>query len=120
MSIQIGDSLPNLEIHLAGDTIERIDTATLFADKRAILFAVPGAFTPTCSNKHLPGYIKHLDDFRSRGLQVMCLAVNDAYVLQAWARNQQTPAELLMLADGNGKFTRSLGLELDGSAYGMG
>jgi peroxiredoxin len=120
MSIQPGETLPDTEIYLAGETIERTRTADLFADRRVLLFAVPGAFTPTCSNKHLPGYIEHMPVFRERGIEVMCLAVNDAYVMQAWGRNQHIPGDLLMLADGNGQFTRSMGLELDGSAYGMG
>lgn len=120
MSIQPGETLPDTEIHLAGETIERVQTGKLLADRRVVLFAVPGAFTPTCSNKHLPGYIEHMPVFRERGIAVMCLAVNDAYVMQAWGRNQHIPNDLLMLADGNGQFTRGMGLELDGSAYGMG
>jgi len=120
MSIQPGETLPDTDIYLAGETIERTRTADLFAGRRVLLFAVPGAFTPTCSNKHLPGYIEHMPAFRERGIEVMCLSVNDAYVMQAWGRNQHIPNDLLMLADGNGQFTRSMGLELDGSAYGMG
>jgi peroxiredoxin len=85
-----------------------------------VMFAVPGAFTPTCSNRHLPGYVQHYAEFQARGIDVMCLAVNDAYVMQAWAASQNVPHSLLMLADGNGSFTRALGLELDGSGYGMG
>ncbi|HEY9132407.1 MAG TPA: peroxiredoxin [Dyella sp.] len=118
--IQLGESLPDVEIRLAGDEITTAQTRDVFADRRVVLFAVPGAFTPTCSNKHVPGYVSHLDDFAARGIDVMCLSVNDAYVMQAWAKSQKIPARLLMLADGNGLFTRSLGLELDGTAYGMG
>jgi peroxiredoxin len=120
MSIQVGDTLPDVEIRVVRNDVEQIQSGTLFAGRKVVLFAVPGAFTPTCSNRHLPGYVQHLDAFRQRGVDVMCLAVNDAYVMQAWAASQNVPADLLMLADGNGAFTKALGLELDGSAYGMG
>ena len=120
MSIQVGDSLPDVEIRAIGATIEQTQTGTLFAGRKVVMFAVPGAFTPTCSNRHLPGYVQHFAGFQARGVEVMCLAVNDAYVMQAWATSQQVPHELLMLADGNGGFTQALGLQLDGSAYGMG
>lgn len=121
MTIQIGQPIPDVEIKtIVDDGIHPRHTAELFAGRKAVLFAVPGAFTPTCSNKHLPGYVQHFQDFRERGIEVMCLAVNDAYVMQAWAQSQQVPSGMLMLADGNGSFTRALGLELDGTAYGMG
>jgi glutaredoxin/glutathione-dependent peroxiredoxin len=120
MSIQVGQTVPDVEIRVIGAEIEQAQTGALFAGRKVVMFAVPGAFTPTCSNRHLPGYVKHLAEFQSRGIEVMCLAVNDAYVMQAWATSQQVPPKLLMLADGNGNFTRALGLELDGSAYGMG
>lgn len=120
MSIQVGQSLPDVEIRAIGAEVEQTQTGKLFADRKVVMFAVPGAFTPTCSNRHLPGYVQHFAEFRARGIEVMCLAVNDAYVMQAWAASQQVPHELLMLADGNGGFTQALGLELDGSAYGMG
>lgn len=120
MSIQIGDTLPDVEIRVVHDGIEPAQTGALFAGRKVVLFAVPGAFTPTCSNKHLPGYVQHFAEFQQRGLEVMCLAVNDAYVMQAWAASQNAPAGLWMLADGNGAFTKALGLELDGSGYGMG
>ena len=120
MSIQVGDSLPDVEIRTIGAEITQTQTGPLFAGRNVAMFAVPGAFTPTCSNRHLPGYVQHFAEFQARGIEVMCLAVNDAYVMQAWATSQHVPHELLMLADGNGGFTRALGLELDGSAYGMG
>lgn len=120
MSIQVGQTLPDVEIRAIGDTIEQAQTGALFAGRKVVMFAVPGAFTPTCSNRHLPGYVEHYAQFQARGIDVMCLAVNDAYVMQAWAASQHVPHSLLMLADGNGAFTRALGLELDGSAYGMG
>jgi len=120
MSIQVGQTLPDVEIRVIGENIEQPHTGALFAGRKVVMFAVPGAFTPTCSNRHLPGYVQHFADFQARGIDVMCLAVNDAYVMQAWATSQNVPHALLMLADGNGSFTRALGLELDGSGYGMG
>ncbi|WP_130620559.1 peroxiredoxin [Dyella amyloliquefaciens] len=120
MSIQIGQTVPDVEIRAIGESIEQTHTGSLFAGRKVVMFAVPGAFTPTCSNRHLPGYVQHYAEFQARGIEVMCLAVNDAYVMQAWAASQNVPHGLLMLADGNGSFTRALGLELDGSGYGMG
>ncbi|HKR76677.1 MAG TPA: peroxiredoxin [Rhodanobacter sp.] len=121
MSIQIGQPLPDVEIKAIADgRIETARTGALFGGRKAVLFAVPGAFTPTCSEKHLPGYVRHHEAFVARGIAVYCLAVNDAYVMQAWAAAQHVPPGLLLLADGNAEFTRALGLERDGSAYGMG
>ena len=99
---------------------EKRQTGELFAGRNVVLFGVPGAFTPTCSNKHLPGYTQQFADFQQRGITVMCLAVNDAYVMKAWAASQNVPAGLIMLADGNASFTRALGLEFDGTAFAMG
>ena len=100
--------------------METVDTGTLFEDRKVVLFAVPGAFTPTCSEKHLPGFVEHFDDFRRKGIAVACMSVNDPFVMQAWGESQHVPGELMMLADGNAQFTRALGLEMDASAYGMG
>lgn len=122
MTIQIEQALPDIEIAVIDDgaDVQRATTASLFANRNVVLFAVPGAFTPTCSNRHLPGYVKHFEDFKARHVEVYCMAVNDAYVMKAWAISQQVPAGLKLIADGNGSFTKSLGLEMDGSAYGMG
>jgi glutaredoxin/glutathione-dependent peroxiredoxin len=122
MTIQIGQPLPDIDIAVIDDgaDIQRTSTAPLFARRKVVLFAVPGAFTPTCSERHLPGYVKHFEAFKARGLEVYCLAVNDAYVMKAWATSQRVPAGLKLLADGNGLFTKALGLEMDGSAYGLG
>ena len=120
MTIQPGAALPEVTLAVVTGDVQQRSTHALFSGHPVVLFAVPGAFTPTCSNKHLPGYVKHLPEFSRRGIEVMCLAVNDAHVMRAWATAQQVPPELLMLADGNGEFTRALGLELDGSGYGMG
>jgi len=120
MTIQAGDRLPEVPLQRIRGGVETVDTGDLFADRKVVLFAVPGAFTPTCSEKHLPGFIAHFDDFRSKGIEVACMAVNDPFVMQAWGQSQHVPDELMMLADGNGQFTRALGLEMDASAYGMG
>ncbi|QEE24683.1 peroxiredoxin [Rhodanobacter glycinis] len=120
MSIQPGQLLPDIEIRAIDGEIRTARTGELFARRKVALFAVPGAFTPTCSNKHLPGYVTHYTDFTARDIEVMCLSVNDAYVMQAWASAQHVPAGMQLLADGNASFTRALGLELDGSGYGMG
>ncbi|MBW8811459.1 peroxiredoxin [Lysobacter capsici] len=120
MSIQVGDRLPEVVLKRISQGIEAVDTRALFDGRKAVLFAVPGAFTPTCSEKHLPGFVQHFEDFRAKGIEVACLAVNDPFVMQAWAQSQHVPDGMIMLSDGNGDLTRALGLELDASAYGMG
>ena len=120
MTIQAGDRLPEVNLQRISDGVETIDTRTLFDNRKVVIFAVPGAFTPTCSEKHLPGFVERFDAFRERGVDVACVAVNDPFVMQAWAQSQHVPDGMLMLADGNADFTRALGLEMDASAYGMG
>ncbi|PNS08195.1 peroxiredoxin [Solilutibacter silvestris] len=121
MSIQPGDPIPSMPLQVAtADGAQDSDTSQLFDGKRVLLFSVPGAFTPTCSERHLPGYVQHHDEFAKRGIAVYCLSVNDPFVMQAWGESQHIPAGLLMLADGNGAFTRALGLEMDASKFGMG
>jgi peroxiredoxin len=121
MTIQAGDRLPESTLNMIGDDgVELADTRSLFDGKKVVLFAVPGAFTPTCSERHLPGFAERFDEFRARGIDVACMAVNDPFVMQAWGKSQNVPDGLLMLSDGNGDFTRALGLEMDASAYGMG
>ena len=120
MTIQAGDRLPETTLNKIGDGVEIVDTRSLFDGKKVVLFAVPGAFTPTCSERHLPGFVERFEDFRARGIDVACVSVNDPFVMQAWGQSQNVPEGLLMLADGNGDFTRALGLEMDASAYGMG
>lgn len=122
MTIQIGQNLPDVPVAVidADADIQRTTTAPLFAGRKVVLVSVPGAFTPTCSERHLPGYVRHFDAFKARGIEVYCMAVNDAYVMKAWGASQHAPAGLKLLADGNGAFTKVLGLEMDGSAYGMG
>lgn len=120
MTIQIGDRIPEAVLQHIDEGVKKIDTLTLFEGRRMVLFAVPGAFTPTCSERHLPGFVEHFDAFRDRGIEVACMAVNDPFVMQAWGESQHVPSGLRMLADGNGDFTRALGLEMDASGYGMG
>ena len=120
MSIQPGDRIPEVVLQYIDDGVHKVDTPTLFDGKKVVLFAVPGAFTPTCSERHLPSFIEHFDTFRKQGIEVACMAVNDPFVMQAWADNQHVPAGLRMLADGNADFTRALGLEMDASGFGMG
>jgi peroxiredoxin len=120
MTIQIGDKIPAAMLNTLKDGVQAVDTAELFDGKKVVLFAVPGAFTPTCSAKHLPGYADKFGEFQKRGIEVACLSVNDAFVMDAWAKSQDVPEGVHMLADGNGAFTQALGLELDATAFGMG
>ena len=127
--LKVGDKLPAgtlqefIEVEGNGCSIgpNGFDIAKETAGKTVAIFALPGAFTPTCSAKHVPGYVEHAADFKAAGVdQIWCVSVNDAFVMGAWARDQQVPAGLHMLADGNGAFTKALGLELDATAFGMG
>jgi peroxiredoxin len=120
MTIQIGDRIPEVNIKRINDGIETVDTIRFFEGKKMVLFSVPGAFTPTCSEKHLPGFVEHYEAFRAKGVDVACMSVNDPFVMKAWAASQNAPAGMEILADGNGDFAKALGLEMDASAYGMG
>jgi peroxiredoxin len=120
MTIKPGEHLPETTLQRIGEGVETLDTRDLFDNGKVVIFAVPGAFTPTCSERHLPGFIANFDEFRKRGIDVACVAVNDPFVMHAWGESQHVPDGLMMLADGNGDFTRALGLEMDASAYGMG
>lgn len=120
MTIKVGDRLPEAKLQRIREGVEVVDTPTLFDGKRVVLFAVPGAFTPTCSERHLPGFVEHFDEFRDKGVEVLCMSVNDPFVMKAWGESQHVPDGLMMLADGNGEFARALGLEMDASGYGMG
>ncbi len=120
MTIQINEIIPSSTVNILKDGVQAIDTAEYFSQRKMVLFAVPGAFTPTCSAKHLPGYIQHAQDFEAKGYEIACLSVNDAFVMSAWAKNQDAPESITMLADGNAAFTKALGLELDATAFGMG
>ena len=120
MTIKTGDTIPLATLNTLKDGIQAVTTDELFKDRKVVLFSIPGAFTPTCSAKHLPGYVEKMDQFRARGIDVACMAVNDAFVMDAWAKQQSVPADLRMLADGNGAFAEALGLTFDASAFGMG
>lgn len=120
MPIQIGEHLPEAQFNVIQDGVQTLTTKDVFAGRKVLLFAVPGAFTPTCSAKHLPGFVEHIEGFRARGVQPVCMAVNDAFVMDAWGKSQNVPEGMLMLADGNGAFSQALGLEMDASAFGMG
>ncbi|HBP02536.1 MAG TPA: peroxiredoxin [Stenotrophomonas sp.] len=120
MTIHVGDRIPEVTLKRIREGIETLDTHSLFDARKVVLFAVPGAFTPTCSARHLPGYVEKFQAFRQRGIDVYCMAVNDPFVMKAWAADQSVPDGLLMLSDGNAELTRALGLELDASVSGMG
>jgi glutaredoxin/glutathione-dependent peroxiredoxin len=121
MTIQVGERIPAATLNTFRDgAVQAVTTDELFAGRDVVLFSVPGAFTPTCSARHLPGFVEHIDDFRRRGIAVACLSVNDAFVMDAWAKSQGVPEDLTMLADGNAAFAKALGLELDATAFGMG
>ena len=120
MTIHVGDRIPEVTLKRIREGMETLDTHALFDGRKVVLFAVPGAFTPTCSARHLPGYVEHFEQFRRRGIEVFCMAVNDPFVMQAWAQTQSVPDGLQMLSDGNGDLTRALGLEMDASGSGMG
>lgn len=120
MSIQPGERIPAATLNILKDGVQAVTTDAIFAGRKVVLFSVPGAFTPTCSARHLPGYVEHLAEFTAKGIDVACMAVNDAFVMDAWAKSQDVPAQLSMLADGNGAFAEQLGLMFDASAFGMG
>ena len=120
MTIQIGDRIPEVVLKRIRGGVEAVDTPSLFEGRKVLLFAVPGAFTPTCSEKHLPGFIAHFEDFRRRGIDVICMAVNDPFVMQAWGKSLAAPDGLQLISDGNADLTRAMGLEMDASGSGMG
>lgn len=121
MSIQIGDRIPSAVLsQMSEEGPQAVITANYFAGRKVVLFSVPGAFTPTCSAYHLPGFVERVDDFSSKGIDaIACMAVNDVFVMHAWGKSANAQG-IDMLADGNAEFTEALGLELDGFAFGMG
>ncbi|HEX7128493.1 MAG TPA: peroxiredoxin [Rhodanobacteraceae bacterium] len=120
MTIKVGDRIPSATLNIIKDGVQSVSTDDVFKGKKVVLFSVPGAFTPTCSEKHLPGFVEHYQQFSKRGIEVVCMAVNDAFVMKAWAKDRHVPEGLLMLADGNGDFAKALGLEMDATKFGMG
>lgn len=121
MAIKVGDKLPSVELRTTGEKgPQTLSTEELFSGRRVALFAVPGAFTPGCSQTHMPGFVVNAERIFDKGIdQIACLATNDAFVMNAWQRDQNAE-HILMLSDGNGDFIRQLGLELDATAMGMG
>lgn len=122
MAIEVGDKLPSVELqHMAAEGVETISSDELFAGKKVVLFALPGAFTPTCSASHLPGYVVKSDELFDKGVdRIICLSVNDAFVMDAWGKQHNVDDRVMMIADGSAHFTRAIGLELDLDAGGMG
>jgi peroxiredoxin len=122
MSIKVGDTVPSATLTTFGPSgPQPITTDELFKGKKVALFAVPGAFTPTCSVKHLPGFKQHAAEFRAKGVDtIACVSVNDVFVMKAWGEDQKVGEDVVMLADGNGDFTKAVGLGMDASRFGMG
>jgi peroxiredoxin len=122
MTISTGDKVPNVDVTLAtADGPQKSNTADILGKGTVALFAVPGAFTPTCSARHLPGFVDKAADLKARGVdKIVCMSVNDAFVMKAWGQAQNALGVVEMVADGNGDFTRALGLELDARGFGMG
>ena len=119
--ITLGDKIPGATLRFKDENgIQQINSEDLFSGKTVVLFGVPGAFTPTCSAKHVPGYVQHADAIKAKNVDtIACASVNDAFVMGAWGKVQNAE-EILMLADGNGEFTSAIGLQLDASGFGMG
>jgi peroxiredoxin len=122
MTIKVGDKLPQANFMVAtAEGPKPSSTDDIFKGKRVALFALPGAFTPTCSAKHVPGFKAHAAELKAKGVDaIACLSVNDAFVMKAWAKDQGVEDEMIMIADGNGDFTKAVGLEMDGSKFGLG
>ena len=122
MTIKVGDAIPSMKLMMASsDGPKETTTDDIFKGKKVVLFAVPGAFTPTCSQKHLPGFVEQASALKAKGVDtVACISVNDAFVMGAWGKAQGTDGKVVMLADGSGAFTKALGLELDLVSRGMG
>ncbi len=122
MSIKVGERIPSITLmHMTDKGPAPVTTDELFGKKKVVLFALPGAFTPTCSARHLPGYVERAVDFSKKGVDsIVCLSVNDAFVMSAWGKDQNAAGKVQMIADGNGDLTKKVGLEMDASKFGMG
>ena len=119
MSIQVGEKIP--AVTLKETSMQDITTQDLFGGRKLVVFAVPGAFTPTCSEQHLPGFIDKADEIKAKGVdEIVCISVNDAFVMGAWGKDRGAGDKVRLLADGNGDFVKALGLEMDGSGFGLG
>ncbi len=122
MSIKVGDKLPDATFRVLGaEGPKPVATSEMFSGKKVALFAVPGAFTPTCSQKHLPSFLAHIDEFKKKGVDaIVCVAVNDPFVLGAWEATTGAKGKVLFLSDGNAEFTKKIGMDFDGSGFGLG
>ena len=122
MTIAVGDKIPSVTVqHKTADGIDQVSTDDYFAGRKVVLFAVPGAFTPTCSQKHLPGFVANADALKAKGVdEIACIAVNDAFVMDAWGKDQGAEGKVTMLADGSAKLAKALGLDMDLTERGMG
>ena len=122
MTISVGDRIPSMTLTKAtAEGPQPVETDDFFAGRKVALFAVPGAFTPTCSNQHLPSFVKNYDKIKAQGVDtIACMAVNDAFVMDAWGKDRQVGDKVKMLGDGSGTYTKALGLEMDGSKFGLG
>ena len=122
MTIQVGDTLPSINLTtMTAEGPKPVSMTELSAGKKVVLFAVPGAFTPTCSVQHLPGFLEKNNDLKEKGVDIIaCVSVNDPFVMNAWGADRQVGEDVLMLSDGNGEFTAAIGLEMDGSGFGLG
>ena len=122
MTIQVGDRLPSATLTtMTAEGPKPLTTSELCEGKKVVLFAVPGAFTPTCSVQHLPGYVDNAQSLKDKGVDtVACVSVNDPFVMGAWGKDREVGEDLMMLSDGNGDFTAAIGLEMDGSGFGLG
>jgi peroxiredoxin len=120
--IKVGDKMPAGTLTLAtNDGPQKVNAEDFFKGRKVVLFSVPGAFTPTCDAKHLPGFVEKATEIKAKGVDVIaCMAVNDAFVMRAWGKSQNTDGKVEMLADGNADYTKALGLELDATGFGMG
>src|SRR5579871_5909651 len=121
--VKVGDKIPHATLRTMGpEGPKAVTTEELFAPgKKVVAFALPGAFTPTCSAKHVPGFVNEFDKLRSKGVDtIACISVNDAFVMGAWGKEQKAGDKVMMLGDGNGEFTKAMGLEMDGSKFGLG
>jgi peroxiredoxin len=122
MAISVGDKVPEVKLMtMTAEGPRPVQSGEVLGSGKVVLFAVPGAFTPTCSDHHLPGFVLRADDLKAKGVDtVACIAVNDPFVMGAWGQVQNTEGAVTMLADGNGEFTAAMGLEMDGSGFGLG
>jgi peroxiredoxin len=122
MTIKVGDKMPKGQFtRMGANGPEPLSSDDLFRGKKVVLFSVPGAFTPTCNAKHLPGFVQNADALKKKGVDtIACMAVNDVFVMKAWGDASKTGEKVTMLADGNGEYARALGLEMDASKFGMG